>query len=307
MTALNKVEIDQHDLELENLSPAVFDGFKTKSVEMSDQFTYDFLGVRTSIDFNKNWAKAGGIQKPMPRSSWEWISLLWAVETAGDTVTLVECGAGWAPWVSRGYEAARAKGHKNIHIKAVEGEPTHYDYMKRQFTDNNIPDSDVDAILGVVSAESGVSMFPIAADPQTAWGLRGIPSDAKDTDTMLAELGATPDAENPNLYSLPKRPGLYAVQRSVSLEDLIKDKELVDYIHFDIQGSEGDVIENSIDVMNKKVRCIFIGTHSHEIEDQIKNALSAQDWKLITDVTMSRRENGSLQDGEQVWVNSRFL
>lgn len=307
MTALRKLETSQYQPQLESLSPTVFDKFKTKSVEMTDQFTYDFLGVRTSIDFNKNWAKAGGVQKPMPRSSWEWISLLWAVETADHSVTLVECGAGWAPWVTRGYEAARATGHKKIHIKAVEGEPTHFDYMKRQFTDNNIPDADIDAILGVVSAESGVSMFPIAADPQTAWGLRGIASNAKDTDGMLEELGAKPDTDNPNLYSLPKRPGLYAIQRSVSLEDLIEDKQLVDYIHFDIQGSEGDVIENSVEVMNKKVRCIFVGTHSHDIEDQIKAALTDQGWYLIADVTMSTRENGRLQDGEQVWVNSRFL
>ena len=124
---------------------------------------------------------------------------------------------------------------------------------------------------------------------------------------MLAELGALPSDENPDLYAIPKRPGLYAIQKSYSLEEILRDKTIVDYIHFDIQGSEGDVIDSSVSIMNEKVRCIFIGTHSHEIEDQIKKTLSAQNWHLAFDKTMSKRENGSLQDGEQVWVNPRFL
>lgn len=292
---------------LDCLSPEIFDHYKTENMEMNDQYTYDFLGVRTDIRYHKNWANAGGIQKPMPRTSWEWISLLWAVHTAGDSVTLVECGAGWGPWVGRGYVAARTKGKKDISIIAVEGEPTHHQYMKSHFADNDIPESDSEALLGVVSPKSGISMFPIAPDPQTAWGLRNIKSEARDHEAMLAELNATPSKENPDLYTIPKRPGLYAIQKSYTLEDLIRDKETTDYIHFDIQGSEGEVIESSTDIMNKKVRCIFVGTHSHEIEDQIKNVLSAQNWHQVFDKTMSKRENGSLQDGEQVWVNPRFL
>lgn len=293
--------------EIEGLSAAVFDNFESEVLDKTDKFTYDFLGVRTNIRYHKNWANFGGKQKPKPTTSWEWISLLWAVHTAGDSVTLVECGAGWGPWVGRGYVAARNKSKKNISIIAVEGEPTHYEYMTEHFADNNIPESHTDAILGVVSAESGISMFPLAPDPQTAWGLRSIHSDAKDEKSMIEELGAVPADDGPGLYTIPKRPGLYAIQRSVSVEDMLANKTVVDYIHFDIQGSEGDVIDSSIDVLNEKVRCIFIGTHSHPIEDQIKKALFAQNWHLVFDKTMSKRENGSLQDGEQVWINPKFL
>jgi len=305
MTALPK---QLNTVPVEKLpSAAVFDNYEIQPVGSSTDFSYDFLGVRTSIAYHKNWAKAGGKQKPKPKTSWEWISLLWAVESAGDSVTLVECGAGWGPWVGRGYVAARNQGKKNISVIAVEGEPTHHEYMKGHFADNSIPESDSEAVLAVVSAESGVSMFPIAPDPQTAWGLRSIKTDATEPDALLAELNAEPSDEDPNLYKLPKRPGLYAMQRSVSLNDLIKDKEVVDYIHFDIQGSEGDVIESSVDVMNAKVRSVYIGTHSHEIEDQIKKCLNAQDWLLLHDETMHHRDNGSLQDGAQVWINPRFL
>ena len=307
MTAIPQPIINQDEALIEGFSADVFDNYETLDLEKSDQYTYDFLGVRTSIKYNKNWAKAGGRQKPKPLSSWEWISLLWAVETSTDSVTLVECGAGWGPWVGRGYVAARMKAKENISIVAVEGEPTHFEYMKEHFNDNAIPESDADAILGVVSAESGFSMFPIAPDPQTAWGLRCIKSGAKEKVTMLEETGAVPAEENPGLYTIPKRPGFYAIQRSVTLEDLIKDKKTVDYIHFDIQGSEGDVIESSLAIMNERVRCIFVGTHSHEIEAQIKTALFSQDWQLVFDKTMTKRENGRLQDGEQVWVNPRFL
>ena len=306
MTALPDVS-ETINTTLDSLSADVFNHFDDKEFDTTDEFTYDFLGVRTSISYHKNWAKSGGMKKPKPRTSWEWISLLWAVHTAGDSVTLLECGAGWGPWVGRGYVAARTKGKKDISIIAVEGEPTHHEYMTGHFADNNIPESDTEALLGVVSAESGLSMFPIAPDPQTAWGLRNIRTEAKDKESMLAELGALPSDEDPNLYTLPKRPGLYAIQKSYSLEELLQNKVKVDFIHFDIQGSEGDVIESSVDIMNKKVRCIFVGTHSHEIEDQIKAVLSAHDWHLVFDQKMSNRENGSLQDGEQVWVNPNFL
>jgi len=290
MAALQQPIIDQEEAQIEGFSAEVFDNYETCELEKSDQYTYDFLGVQTNIEYHKNWAKAGGRQKPKPLTSWEWISLLWAVETSKESVTLVECGAGWGPWVGRGYVAARTRAKKNISIIAVEGEPTHFEYMKEHFEDNGIPESDADAVLGVVSAESGFSMFPIAPDPQTAWGLRSIKSNSKEKETMLAEIGAVPAEDNPGLYTIPKRPGFYAIQRSVTLEDLIKNKKTIDYIHFDIQGSEGEVIESSLAIMNDRVRCIFIGTHSHEIEAQLKT-----------------RENGSLQDGEQVWVNPRFI
>lgn len=82
---------------------------------------------------------------------------------------------------------------------------------------------------------------------------------------------------------------------------------VVDFIHFDIQGAEADVIEAAIADMDARVRCIAVGTHSGEIEARLRALLPGHDWLCVHDAVQKPRPNGILGDGNQVWANRRFL
>jgi hypothetical protein len=54
----------------------------------------------------------------------------------------------------------------------------------------------------------------------------------------------------------------------------------VDLIHFDIQGSEEEVIAGAIDAMDTQVRRIVVGTHGHDIERSLSRLMERHRWVL---------------------------
>lgn len=291
----------------DKLSADIFRLFNSVEPDVSDEFTYDFLGVRTSTSYNSNWSNTGGVVKPKPRKSWEWISLLWAVATAGEAVTLIECGAGWGPWIARGYAAAQQRGIEKIRVIGIEGEPRRFEFLKSHMANNGVTEDEALLINGVVSPKSGIALFPNATRPEEGWGIRQLGQEGTNLEKMLDQIGAEAIAGEENLYTVGKRPGTFSMQRSVSLTDLIEPYEVVDFIHLDIQGSEGKVIQAAIESLNQKCRIMYVGTHSHEIEADLRKLLPDNAWTLVHDIPMSKRNDGRLKDGTQVWVNNTFM
>jgi len=297
--------------KIDLMSDRVFDLFTDVPVGPPGPFTWDFLGVRSAIDFNANWAGLEGARKPKPKGNWEWIPMLWAAATAQGQMVMMECGAGWGPWIVRGHAAARQRGLDPVHIIGVEAEEHHFGYMLRHFADNGIGPADSTAVKGIVAAETGVALFPVATDPGRQWGLSSIGRAGPDRAAILADLRAEPVPDRPGHYRLPNsragRPIEYLMLEAWSLTDLMVDHALIDFIHFDIQGAEGEVIAHGIDALNRKVRCIAVGTHSSAIEAQLRALMPDTGWRIMHDAAQKPRPNGILGDGTQVWLNERFL
>jgi hypothetical protein len=86
---------------------------------------------------------------------------------------------------------------------------------------------------------------------------------------------------------------------------------IIDLCDFDIQGNEFVAIAESIDILNTRVKRLHIGTHSHEIERNLRTLLSSHGWKLLRDffcLQMNDTQYGKIEfvDGVQSWVNPRF-
>lgn len=303
------VEVNSALLDL--MSDKVFDLFQDTDCDIDLSFTYDFLAVRSQLGFNAGWASGGGLKKPKPKGNWEWIPLLWAVATAKQTgrpgVVLMECGAGWGPWIVRGHAAARQLGIDPIHIIGVEAEAHHFGYMQAHFADNGVTAAEGRAVKGIVAAQTGIALFPISTDPSRQWGLRALGKAGPDRGKLLAELAAQPIDGKPGIFKVGKYPAEYVLVDAYGLTDLMGNHPVVDFIHFDIQGAEADVIEAAIADMDKRVRCIAVGTHSGEIEARLRVLLAEHEWHCVHDEVQKPRPNGILGDGNQVWVNPRFL
>lgn len=86
---------------------------------------------------------------------------------------------------------------------------------------------------------------------------------------------------------------------------------VIDICDFDIQGMEFETIEESIEILNSQVKRLHIGTHSSQIEQDLKQLLACNGWRLIRDYPFAQTNHtpyGDIQfvDGVQTWHNERF-
>lgn len=67
----------------------------------------------------------------------------------------------------------------------------------------------------------------------------------------------------------------------VDISALLRNEKMLDFMHVDIQGAELDLLTELFDFLCKRVRYIFIGTHSKQIEGGLFELfMSKKVWKL---------------------------
>ena len=99
---------------------------------------------------------------------------------------------------------------------------------------------------------------------------------------------------------------------SVSLRRILKDLPRADLIDMDIEGQELPVIRAAVTDLDAKVRRLHIGTHSVEIESELRQLLSGHGWRCVADYSL-RSTNQTpwgdihFENGVQSWVNPRLL
>lgn len=251
-------------------------------------FVTDFLGVRTSVSFVNGSEHLNGevLGYPVPScwhaSALEYITTLRSVLEAEERLVVVELGAGWGPWLVTAGAAARQRGIKDIRLLGVEADTSHVDMMKQHLAENGF-DAHAEVVLGAVTDRDGMARFPVIEHPSAGWGAQ---------------------VEDPNAHRFVEVP-------SFRIATLLKDVEIVDLMHVDIQGAERDAIRDSLEVMNEKVRRLFIGTHSRLVEIELMETLFTAGWRMENEQPCILRFPGGQEaelyvDGCQAWYNPRF-
>ncbi len=97
----------------------------------------------------------------------------------------------------------------------------------------------------------------------------------------------------------------------VPLSAVLADYDLIDLLDMDVQGAEADVIDSSIDLLNKRVKLIHIGTHSTDIEHRIRTTLADAGWTNVWDFPLQSETQTPFgivhfDDGVQTWKNLRL-
>jgi len=120
----------------------IFNHFQPWKGWVEEGFQVDFLGVKVRDEFlSKTKSPARFVETQYPgldEEYFEWIDLLDAVLAAEGKFVMVELGAGYGRWSARAAAALRQIGGPPYALVAVEGEPTHFDFLKIHFEDNNI-------------------------------------------------------------------------------------------------------------------------------------------------------------------------
>ena len=276
------------------ISKALLDAFPAYAGPGAEGFFTDFIGTRTRCSFlPRDYAGASGIVEGPPgterfgvHEAAEWEGALRSVLEARFRFVAVELGAGWGPWLVAGALAAQRLGIREIHLAGVEAASSHYGFMLQHFRDNGIDPAAHLLLHAAAGAQDGVARFPKLDAPSEVWGGQASYGE-----------GAAPEGFD----EVP----------SVSVATLLSKLPMVDLLHSDVQGAEGDVLTAAGDALSERVRRIVVGTHGRGIESRLMEFFGTTNWVLEheTPCRIAQGPTGSLDlaaDGVQVWRNARL-
>jgi FkbM family methyltransferase len=263
----------------------------------------DYFGVRTSAHLHP-WAShmSGSVQAlpPIPddqlrAEAIEYFATLDALERApSNSFTMAEFGASYAPWACFSAVLAKRSARKKISITAVEASKYLFGLIEGHLAENGVsePSVDIRLINGAVATEKCTLYFPKVANASENGG-------RTENDTVAVDyLGRV--VEHEEVLGYP-------------VSDLLPGG-VTDLIHVDIQGMEGVVLSSAIDILNERVRCIFVGTHSRKIEGELLELFHTNAWTLARErptrfnYIKDRKEitSWTTRDGGQYWLNQRL-
>ncbi len=237
-----------------HLSSAIFDRFHTFEGHVPAGFWVNWLGVRTRAGV---WPFPPDVRAIYERDRHErgrvptgdehvldWVPLLEAVVAARGMFRMVALGAGWGRWLTAGAFAARQQGLA-FHLTGVEAEPEHFAWMGQHFDDNAIPPGSYRLIHAAASSSTDPCWFPVAKPDWYGQSIVAAPA------AVLPAEQTELTVEGTLVRRVP----------SVTIEEVLTDRDVVDYLHMDIQGTEFDFLARDPERLNRLVRMVNIGTH----------------------------------------------
>lgn len=225
---------------------------------------------------------------PVDEEYFEWITLLTAVSKAADRFCIAELGAGWGRWISAAAMLCRQKGI-DFKLIGVEAEQSRFESMAMVLRDNEVYPDDHDLLQAAVAAADGEALL-VGND-----ALRDVYAHQIIHPDEVLKWQIFPD---------------YAV-RSVpaySLKTVCANHPFIDLVDIDVQGVEYDLLAGSFEAVSWKIGIVHIGTHSREIEKELKKLFSALGWlNAFTypgrSTVQTRFGEVTFLDGVQTWVN----
>ncbi|MDD5277824.1 MAG: FkbM family methyltransferase [Methylovulum sp.] len=270
---------------------------KAKS-QPSPYYATNFLGVKMRLEFYPTIlaARIGTVEPAPIPANWhadiaEWASCLRSVDLSGERFVMLELGCGWGCWINNLGVAAKSEG-KRVKLYGVEADQQSLHFARLALNDNGITENEFVLSKGIAGKAGSVALFP-SISPEKGGGGAAIFSP---TNKQLS------DATNS---------GKYVLMPAVDIGTLIKDEEILDFMHVDIQGAELDLLTEIFDLLCKKVRYIFIGTHSKQIEAGLFDLfMGKSEWKLEMErpaiFTLIDGRPVIKCDGVQAWRNGAF-
>ena len=260
------------------------------------------------------------LPKSQRRSEWpnfneeyfESIDLIESIMQSGDRYVMFELGAGYGRWGIRAYQFVRRHfPKKQAHILFAEAEPVHFDDLKYHLKLNNVNENDATLVEAAVSDKDQPIPFYVRCsglDHPHLWYGQAINHHLANFDSNDFKVGTY---NGRPMYHNKSADQAYIKVQCSPLSRLVQRCPQVDLIDMDIQGDEAKAVIEALDELNRRVKRLHIGTHGHEIEDQLRKALSEQNWTCLWDYPCQQKSDtpfGEIEfgDGVQSWVNPRL-
>ena len=239
--------------------------------------------------------------------------------------TFVELGAGYGRYSARAFKIHEKKDTKII---AVEADPFHFRMMLKHFKYNNINGPNIETYNNIISNSDSFMDFYISSKDlkeisnETAknWFGQSIVHDWEKKINPVANFFKNLFFYISNFSKVPffKYIQFYQSEfssikvKAINLEKLLQNEKKVSLIDMDIQGEEINLVKSGIETLNKKVRAMYIATHSKKIEEEMIKFLEKKNWKLalyLKGETLNKTKFGLIQcqDGVQIWENNNLI
>lgn len=265
----------------------------------------DFLGIRTAAELHP-WAAhlAGRViaEPPIPddclrAEAIEYYALLSSIEIASPgAFTMAELGASYGPWLCAGAVLAARTGRTRLRLVALEASSLFLPLLPRHLRENGIDPERVELrlIRGALAAERGYVRFPKLENP----GQNGarVQGDSSDGDGGAGAIEEYEDVE------------------AFTLADVLPEG-VSDYVHIDVQGAEACLLDADPELLNSRIRSLFIGTHSRKIEGELLEYLSKIGWilrrerptRFAFNANQPESIDWTTRDGGQYWINPNLV
>jgi len=304
-----------HAMDID-IDPGIFHHFKCYSGWVPAGYWANWLGVLTHAYV---WAFPEEVLRIYSQERYEnlgypvsgehvldWVPLLEAVLNAGDTFVIASLGAGWGRWLSGAAFAARST-RRAYYLVGVEAEPEHFRWLETHLKENGIDPSCCRLINAAVAGRKGHCWFYVGKP--ASWYGQSIVSD--DVVKSLCQ-NPEPGTEVTYEHAEGKVERLRRI-RCVDLQEAVGELPMIDYVHLDVQGSELDVLRAHPELLQRRVKMVNVGTHSPEIETELRNYFRKLKWinrfdvpintKAVVKIAGKKVSDVQFGDGVQVWVN----
>jgi FkbM family methyltransferase len=291
----------------------VLDSFRPWIGWVEPGWDVNFLGVRTRVAFFSLYERLDDYSQrrrikaklPIPNEDYfEWIALLEAVVEARGSFTMVELGAGWGRWIVNGIAALRTHSGLPYRVVGVEPEPMHFRWMKRHLKDNDVDLRRATLVEAAVADADGSVWFHVgdAAD----WYGQGIARPQETTPRSERRRGFRSLLRR--RHPSPNADRAVELVRAVSVRTVLLELDRVDLLDVDIQGAEADALEPAGEVLNTRVRRVFVATHDRANEERLRALFAGLGWTSVYDFPaggISETPWGRVmfEDGVQLWLN----
>lgn len=288
--------------------------------DAEDVFHVDWAGIRTRIPM-LTWAPqelAGTTSTalPIPTDGYrseaeEYLSLILSLESDRTDYLAIEVGAGWAPWAVAGIVFAKRMG-KNARGIAVEADPVRAGWAMQHAADNGISallvHGDAQTLPAhIAAARDAAELLVVQA---ACWSCATTLRFPKLTDD---DMGGAVQADRDRTMDYRGAFIDHVDVPTVTLEALLGD-QVVDLLHVDMQGQELEVLIPGTELIEQRVRFLAVGTHNRYVEGSLMHHLLPREWALLLESPSTAVFDGvrpsltgfTVQDGNQLWANSRF-
>jgi FkbM family methyltransferase len=189
------------------------------------------------------------------QSFFEHWSVLTAVQEARHSFVMMELGAGWGRIAAYSAAAARMR-NLPFQLVLVEANDVHYQFLLNTMSLNQIPPSQFMAIHGAITANDATVSFE-RSNPDMHYGARvfGKPNMA--------------DHNNPSFNVL-----------GYSLESIFSPYFYIDFVHFDIQGTELAAILEGRHVLKQRVKRVYVECHTLLIFEELLWVFEEMNWNI---------------------------
>lgn len=261
----------------------------------------NFLGVMTDLKFverhhpsNVELGSGNGVTEiPLPKVEdgepfFEFAAIYKAIRAAREKFVMVELGGGYAARSVDAYQALQKLNPMPCQLVIVEAEPTHFAWAKRHLEANGINPMDHWLLKAAVGSDSEPKLFMRGAGVY----YNGIVKPT-DVDELVKQIIAADNTEQAlrNLMSAG-RCGLqvpynsaagtdifdYQFVSTIPLADILAPLSHVDLMDIDIQGAEDTAIAPAMELLNRRVKRLHIGTHSADIHSGLWNLFFENEW-----------------------------